>query len=560
MQSLPHLAAALTLLLGSSRAAAQAIHTFSGTLPGDRLGWSLAGLGDLDGDGVPDLALGVPFAPAGSVQAGSAELRSGAHGALLRTIDGDAALDHAGWSLAALGDLDGDGRGELAVGVPDSDLASKDAGLVRVVSAATGTPLRSHLGAAPGESFGYAVASAGDVDGDGLADLLIGAWRADGQGAATGRVELRSGGSGALLRQHAGSAAGDRFGIAVAGLGDLDGDSRSDYAVGAEQDGAGPGYVCIYSGLSGSLLRTHIGSASGDALGAALAGLGDVDGDQRPDYAIGAPRALAAAGAVRIVSGASGVLLRTLQGSGPGVELGRALAGGLDLDGDNSADVLVGAPLDAGGKGAAHVFAGATGTLLSTWTGSAGGDRFGQAVAAVGDLDQNGDPDLALGSPREDLAAIDAGVARIFSGAHLCLPVTYCTAKPNSRGCMPSVSWDGSPTLSGPDDFVVRATQVLSKKPGVMFYAHAPSALPVLGGWLCVAPPLLRSPPLFSAGNPPPEDCSGILSFALTHAFFAAKGWSAGTTVCAQFWSRDPAHPDGTGVSLSDALRFVVCP
>jgi hypothetical protein len=135
-------------------APAQVLHTFSGPLPAERLGWSLAGPGDVNGDGRADVVLGVPFAPVGSVQIGQAEVRSGASGALLYTVDGDAALDHAGWAVAALGDLDGDGRGDFAVGMPDSDLAQTDGGAVRVVSGSNGAMIRQHLASAPGESYG----------------------------------------------------------------------------------------------------------------------------------------------------------------------------------------------------------------------------------------------------------------------------------------------------------------------------------------------------------------------------------------------------------------------
>src|SRR5690606_32306769 len=95
------------------------------------------------------------------------------------------------------------------------------------------------------------LAAAGDVDGDGLTDVLVGAWRADGQ---TGRVELRSGADGALIRQHVGNGPEDRMGYALCGMGDLDGDGRADYALGATQEGFGPGYVRVVSGASGALL------------------------------------------------------------------------------------------------------------------------------------------------------------------------------------------------------------------------------------------------------------------------------------------------------------------
>jgi hypothetical protein len=550
---------ALALLLAAP-ARAQLLHTFSGQHPGERVGWALAGVEDVDGDGIADLALGVPFAPVGSVQVGTVELRSGADGALLRTLDGDAALDHAGWAVAGLGDLDGDGRGDLAVGLPDSDLAQLDAGCVRVVSGASGTTLRQHLGLAAGEGLGSALAPAGDCDGDGVTDLLIGAWRADAAGADAGRVELRSGRTGALLRQHVGLQVGDRLGIALSGLGDVDGDGRDDYALGADQGGQGPGYVRVHSGRTGALLRQHVGAGARDALGAALAGLGDVDGDLRDDYALGAPRAAAAAGRVLVISGASGLVLHELEGEQAGDELGRALCGGFDLDQDGAGDLLVGAPFAAGGHGAARVLSGAHGGELSAWPGSAGGDRMGQAVATLGDLDGDGAADLALGAPREDLVTLDGGVVRVVSGAKVCAPTPYCTGKLNSQGCVPSVDWSGNPTLSGPDDFVVVCRQVLSNKNGIAFWGLAPSALPALGGTLCVAPPLQRGPALASGGNPPPEDCSGVLAWPVPQAFLAAHGWAPGTTLHVQFWSRDPAHPDGTGVSLSDALRFELCP
>ena len=538
-------------------AQAQVLHAFSGTQPAERLGWALADPGDVDGDGVPDVAIGVPFAPLGSVQVGCVELRSGADGALLATIDGDAALDHAGWSLATLGDLDGDGRSELAVGLPDSDLAAGDAGAVRVVSVATGSVLRQHLGSSAGEGLGSALAAAGDTDGDGVCDLLLGAWRA---GAQAGRVELRSGKTGALLRTHAGAAPGDRFGIALAGLGDVDGDGRSDYAIGADQEGTGRGTVRVLSGATGATLRVHVGALAGDALGAALVGLGDVDSDQVPDYALGAPLALGAAGEVRVVSGASGALVRVLQGTQAGGELGRSLAGGFDLDQDGAGDVLAGAPFDAGGKGGVHAWSAATGAALASWSGSAGGDRFGQAVGVLDDLDGDGRVELAIGAPREDLGALDAGVARVVSGAGGCLPLPYCTAKTNSLGCVPAIDWSGSPTLSGADDFVLLCRDVLNNKPGVVFFGLTPSSLPAQGGTLCGAPPLKRGSVISSGGNPPPDDCSGVFASPLTQAFLAAQGWSAGTTVHAQFWSRDPSHSDGTGVNLSDALRIQLCP
>lgn len=554
---------ALALFASLANAQGTLLQHFKGAQPADRLGWSLAAPGDLDGDGLSELVIGVPFDPVDTVQKGSLQVRSGS-GPLLYTLWGDAALDHAGWSLAALGDLDLDGRGDFAFGLPDSDLAAPDAGLARVVSGATGSPLFAFFGSSPGESFGHALASAGDVDGDARADLLIGAYRAASLGAFTGRVEVRSGASGALLRTHAGSAAGDRFGFALCGLGDIDGDGRSDYAVGADQDGVGSGYVRVYSGASGALVRTHVGTTPLGRFGAALAGLGDVDGDGRGDLAIGVPRELDGTGertgAARVWSGADGELLWGLWGESHGAEFGHALAGGADLDGDGRGDLLASAPLQGGcGKVSAH--SGADGAPLREFLGQAGGDRFGHALSWIDDLDGDSLPDLAVGAPREDPNGTDSGAVRVLSGdGEGCLLVTYCTAKANSQGCAPQIGWSGSPTLSAPDDFVVRATSVVNQKPGVMLWGPSQAAFPFQNGWLCVGPPIVRSALLSSGGNAPPDDCSGVLSLALTQALMLQQGWAAGTHVFAQFWSRDPLHPDGSATSLSDALHFQVCP
>jgi len=101
---------------------------------------------------------------------------------------------------------------------------------------------------------------------------------------------------------------------------------------------------------------------------------------------------------------------------------------------------------------------------------------------------------------------------------------------------------------------------VVSQKPGVMIYGEHAASLPFLNGVLCVGPPLFRTGLIPSGGNPPPDDCSGVLSFAVTHAFLALHGWGAGTQLVAQFWYRDPLQADGTGAALSDGLTFGVCP
>lgn len=148
--------------------------------------------------------------------------------------------------------------------------------------------------------------------------------------------------------------------------------------------------------------------------------------------------------------------------------------------------------------------------------------------------------------------------ARVFTTYEA--PHAYCTAKINSLGCSPEVEWSGAPTLSGPDDFEIRAVQILNQKTGLMFWGMQSSASPFHGGTLCVQTPVVRTPMQISGGTLGGPDCSGTYSFAMTQAYMTAKGLRSGDTVHAQYWSRDPGFPGLQGVSLTNGLQFDVRP
>ena len=136
----------------------------------------------------------------------------------------------------------------------------------------------------------------------------------------------------------------------------------------------------------------------------------------------------------------------------------------------------------------------------------------------------------------------------------------YCTAKINSLGCLPTIQSMGTPTLTGPDDFHVIAGTVLNNKYGIMIWSHGPNNLPFMGGTLCVAPPIVRTPVQDSGGNPPPLDCSGTYFFHFSQAYMASKLIPAGTQLYAQYWSRDPGFAPPENVGLTDGLEFLVGP
>jgi len=413
------IAAVLAALLPASLLSAQGFgpiaeqaHRFEGGVLDGQLGWAAASAGDVDGDGTPDLLYGGHLqSPGGLLRAGSAFVSSGQDGSLLLQFDGAAAGDYLGQALAGVGDVDGDGTPDLLIASPYADPAGRvDAGAVDLRSGADGSLLLRLEGLAGGDLYGYCVAGAGDVDQDGTPDLLIGARAADPNGlASAGSAFVHSGADGALLYRFDGSTAGEWFGRCVAGVGDLNGDGAADLMVGAPlaspASGTSAGSVFVYSGADGSELLRFDGAFGADHLGMAVAAAGDIDGDGTPDLMAGAPGAdpagLIEAGSALVWSGATGALLFQVDGPAAGDELGRAVAGLGDCDGDAIPDFLVGSGrfdfLSNPNAGGVFALSGADASVLHFFHGSAG-DRMGDAVASAGDLNGDGLSDILFGA------------------------------------------------------------------------------------------------------------------------------------------------------------------
>jgi len=373
--------------------------------------------------------------------------------------DADLSLvgDGLGVALAGVGDVSGDGLDDLLLGAATSDAAGTVAGAIYLVSGVSSVgsladAVALFVGEADGDGAGVAVAGAGDADGDGLEDLLIGA---DGADSSRGRAYLILGGglSGTMSladADHAlsGAVTGDLAGAALSGAGDVDGDGLDDLLVGAEGAalGSGTAYVVLGSSLSGAMSlsaadHTLVGNASDEA-GAAVASAGDVDGDGLDDLLVGAPGNslfVAGAGKVDLVLGASlagSMFLTSADHSFSGEAVGDAVGGVLspagDVDDDGLADLLIGAPLSDDGGADAGKAAVILGVSLSgavslsaadhTLIGEATGDGAGSAVASVGDVDGDGTPDLLIGAPGADqggTGAGDAGKIYLISGSAL---------------------------------------------------------------------------------------------------------------------------------------------
>jgi len=368
-------------------------------------GFAVARTGDVDGDGEGDFVVGGPTERDGE---GSAYVISGATGETLFGFSSATGSGLFGSAVAGLGDTNGDGVRDVAVGAP-SEGASEE-GRVYVFSGSTGETLRLFFSPVPeiGGAFGTAVDPANDVDGDGVSDVLIGA-----PGEYVGLTYVFSGANGSLLfafEQCCAELSG--FGKTVTGVGDVTGDGVPDLAVGSPQAGFG-GNARVFDGAAGMQVRFMEGSDpdQSGAFGSALQGIRDVNGNGVRDLLIGAPLAFAG-GRAHLHEGASGTRLRTLQSPNETLSggFGRAVDYTRDLDGDGTVEVVVGAPGETVSgvpfAGRAYVFSGATGVMLYTLespTPEAGGN-FGRAVAWLGDTESGDGLALAVGAYREGLS------------------------------------------------------------------------------------------------------------------------------------------------------------
>jgi len=393
---------------------------FDGDLDdGDQFGSAIASLGDLESDGVVDLAVGAPFDDDNGNNRGAVWILfmdsdgrvdlerkiSDDEGGFLGLLEND---DEFGSAIANIGDLNNDGVVDLAVGAPGDDDGGDNQGAVWILFLdALGTVSQSQkiserAGGFAGnlsgdDKFGGAVANIGDLDLDGVTDLAVGSQYDDDGGNDKGAVWiLFMNIDGTVKAQQkisdsVGNLDGnldsdDRFGSAVAGIGDLNGDGVPDLAVGANQDsdgGSNRGAVWIlFMNTDGTVDSSEKISQTkgkfngdlndGDRFGSAIADIGDLDGDGVVDLAVGAP-----------------------QDDDGGQDRGAVWILFMDSDGSVQSETKLSSDDNFDGN-------------LSD------GDQFGSAIADIGDLDGDGNTDLSVGAPLDNEGGTDRGAVWVL--------------------------------------------------------------------------------------------------------------------------------------------------
>ena len=432
------------------------------------LGLGVAFAGDINHDGFTDIIGGAPNYEDSPAQSGEGRIFVEYGGRCEPDCtspfsefifpgqrEGNQAGAQLGWSVSAAGDVNGDGFADVIAGAPTFDTevfcgrfcftTVPNVGLVQLyLGSASGlgfSPALNLLGPAPlfgspqqDAQFGYSVANAGDVNGDGFGDVIVAAPYYDAAaGADEGRVFLYLGSAAGLSSSpswfKSGGQANARLGIDVAGAGDVNGDGFSDVIIGADGYGA-TGAAFVYlgrptnasfpQGLSNTPIRTLIGVRAGSSFGLTVATAGDLNRDGFADVVVGAPTFLddpdfgPQIGMVTTYHGAPGGPLATPSSNiygpytNPGSQnrFGNGVAGAGDVNGDGYGDLIVGDQWFEGpagfAQGSAYIFHGSPSGIPSSVANRTFQDcptdfcDFGRDVAGAGDLNGDGISDVLI--------------------------------------------------------------------------------------------------------------------------------------------------------------------
>ncbi len=409
----------------------------TGALGSDYYGYSAASAGDVNGDGFDDVIVGAYGNDDSFLNAGKAYVYygspAGVSAAAYWVAFGEYSSDFFGWSVSSAGDVNGDGYDDVIIGAYSAyySATSLRPGKAYIyygsASGLSGAPTVL-IGDAGDDYFGYSVSSAGDVNGDGFDDVIVGAYGNDEAGGLAGKAYVFKGGPGGLDTNAIwlgwGEVGGDYYGRSVAGAGDVNGDGYDDIIVGAYGYDLGGltnrGKVYVYHGSSSGVdpgaSWTRIGDLATDYFGHSVSSAGDVNGDGLDDVLVGAYNAYNTVTSTR--SGKSYVFLGDktgmsatsfweVAGEAASDYFGGAIASSARINGDGYADIIVGAryndtPSTTDNRGKAYLFRGSPGgpatTTMEYGLGEGASNYFGACVACAGDVNGDGYDDIIVGA------------------------------------------------------------------------------------------------------------------------------------------------------------------
>ena len=410
------------------------------------LGTEVATAGDVNGDGYADVIVSGSGFSDPEFNEGIAYVYHGSGAGLAADPAWSFASDQADAALgrvACAGDVNGDGYSDVVVGARRFTSPEVDEGRAWVFHGSA-----SGLGSSPAQTlepnvadafFGDSVGTAGDVNGDGFADVIVGAYRYSNDLYREGGAFVYYGSAAGIPGTPSWTAEGDQyecsFGISVATAGDVDGDGYTDIIVGSsgyETTGTDRGRLWLFKGSASGLAATAAWTYDADQdqarCGTKVAPAGDVDGDGFADFAMGCPfydNLTNEEGRVDLFYGSAGgpgaVPDWTVTGSQQNEFVGYTLGPAGDTNGDGLGDLIIGGEGYDNWKGRASVYLGSTSGIADAAGWSAEADQdiadLGWSLATAGDVNGDGFADVVVGARRYDGSAADSGRALVYHGS-----------------------------------------------------------------------------------------------------------------------------------------------